>query len=316
MKIKTPLHLALACTLFSSAFAMPAAYAIATTPAGQDELHIHTGMPLRTHDSLFSYTVEWRLDDGELYRSTGISFLNAAKIDSNSSSAVITKKLMTALKDGMIQLDPNWRGITLTQTPDQPELIIANKSKFSLTTVTFRDYSNQKISYDLGKKSFQQDGVQIGIDLVYSADVEYLEGFTSKKTLSASTGEIEISLDDHKPLIIKTDGKTTKQLEEEIARQLPGAHLSGKPLYEGMVSSDTRNNKPFDGSEVQLLNITAKSITISVTDPALGVLTKFKFKDENYSVKIVEPRVMIGILGGGSLLAVAVIWFRNRKKPA
>ena len=195
-------------------------------------------------------------------------------------------------------------------------MVIANKNHFSITTVTVRDYSNQPLSYDLGKKSFQQDGVALGIDLMYTAEVEYLEGFTSKKSLVASGGDIEITIDDHKPLIIKTDGKTTRQLEEEIARQLPGAHFSDKPLYDGMVSNDTRNNKPFDGGEVQVPHLAAKSISIFINDPALGVLTKFKFKDENYTVKFIEPRVMIGVLGGGSLLAVVLIWLRNRKNSA
>ena len=308
MNIINPLRLALSFSLFSSAVLFQPALAIPATPAGQDVLHIHTGVPQRHHDSLFSYTAEWRMDDGEVYRSTGISFLKAAQNDTAVTGATIARKILTALKDGMIQLDPNWRGVTVVQPPEQAEVVIANKNGFSLTTVTVRDYSNQPLSYNLDNKSFQQDGVQIGLDLMYSAEVE------SKKSLVASTGEIEIGIDDQKPLIIKTDGKTTKQLEEEIARQLPGAHFSDKPLYDGMVSNDTRNNKPFDGGEVQLPHFAGKSIHIFINDPALGVLTKFKFKDENYTVKIIEPRVMIAALGGGSLLMVAVIWFRNRKK--
>jgi|GEM_PF-5490716 len=42
---------------------------------------------------------------------------------------------------------------------------------------------------------------------------------------------------------------------------------------------DTRNIKPFDGAEVQLLNAAAKRVQIDVNDPSLGVLVKFKFKD-------------------------------------
>ncbi|MDD4913571.1 MAG: hypothetical protein PHW13_00865 [Methylococcales bacterium] len=314
MKLTSPLPLALTCSLLSSAALFQPAFAISATPASQDELRIHTSMPNKTHDSLFSYTVEWRMDDGELYRSTGISFLNAARLDSNASTAQIGKKLVSAMKDGMVQLDPNWRGVTVTQPRDQPEIVVANKAGFSVTTVTVRDYSNQALSYDLNGRRFNQDGVQIAIDLVYAADVEYLEGFTSKKAQSASQGEIDITVGDQKPVRIKTDGKTSRQLEEEIARSLSGSHLSDKPLYEGMVSTDTRNNKPFDGGEVQLPNVSATSITIGITDPALGVLTKFRFKDENHSVKVIEPRFMLGILGAGSLLAVVAIWYRNRKK--
>jgi hypothetical protein len=65
---------------------------------------------------------------------------------------------------------------------------------------------------------------------------------------------------------------------------------------------------------VQLLNLAAKSVSINVTDPAVGVLTKFKFKDDNHSVKVVEPRFMLAALGVGSGLLIGFYWFRNRKK--
>lgn len=310
MKLITP-QLALALPLISSALLCQSAYAV-TTPADQDTLRIHTSMPRRTSDALFSYTAEWRIDDGELYRSTGLSFLNAQKIDDATPSHAITKKLLTSMKDGMIQLDPNWRGITITQPPEQAELIIANKSGYSLTTVTVRDYSNQGLRFDLGDKRFSADGVQVALDLVFSADVEYLDGFSSKKSLTASQGEIEIKIDDQKPIQIKTDGKTTRELEQEIAKQLTIAQLSDTPLYPGMVSKDTRNNKPFDGSELQFLNLGAKSIAIDITDPALGVLAKFKFKDENHSVKVAEPRFMLGALALSVVLAI--LFFRRKKQ--
>jgi hypothetical protein len=313
MKLIKSARLAAALTLFSTGAMFQPALAV-TTPADQDKLRIHTGLPKKASDSLFSYTAEWRIDDGELYRTTGLSFLNSAKVDPNASPAVITKKLVTAMKDGMIQLDPNWRGINLTQPQDQAELTIANKKGYSLTTVTVRDYSNQQLRFDVGDKNFNADGVQVAIDVVLAADVEYLDGFSSKRSPLASQGEIEVVIDGSKPVQVKTDGKTTKQIEEELARQLAGAKLSEFPLYPNLSNSDTRNNKPFDNSEVQLLNLAAKSVSINVTDPAVGVLTKFKFKDDNHSVKVVEPRFMLAALGVGSGLLIGFYWFRNRKK--
>lgn len=307
-----PYYLAL--TILSSMLLIQTANAITTTPAEQDKLQVHVSVPKRMQDSLFSYSVEWRIDDNELYRSTGISFLNAAKQDANSSDVFIAKKLLTSFKDGMIQLDPNWRGVTITQPQDQPELVIANKTGYSITTITFRDYSNQVLSYDLAGKTFTDEGVQIGIDMVLTADVEYVEGYTTKKAEYASQGEVIVHIDGEKTVHVKTDGKTTRQIEDEIALQLGSSHLSIKPLYEGLVSTDTRNNKPFDGSEVQLLNLAAKSISIEVTDPALGVLTKFKFKDENHTVKVIEPRFMLGVLVAASLFAVGFTWFRKKNK--
>ncbi len=309
------LFLAACFLLLSPVFFVQSAWAaIPTTPAGHDKFRIHTGLPKRQHDSLFSYTVEWRLDDGELYRSTGLSFLNASKVDNATGSVHTAKKLHTAIKDALIQLDPNWRGISINHPENLPELIISNKQGFSMTSVTIKDYSNQAMTFDLVDKSFVQEGVQIGIDLVYTSDVEYLEGFSSKKTLSASHGEIEVSIEGQKPVLIKTDGKTTQQLEEELAKLLNKAQTSKTALYEGVLSSDTRNNKPFDGHEVQLLNLSANSISIDVRDPELGVLVKFKYRDENHSVKMIEPRFMLGFLAVASILTVVIIRLRNSKK--
>ena len=312
MKITKQLYLALA--LFSTNALFQAGNA--ATPANQDVLRLHTGMPARPVDSLFSYTVEWRVDQGELFRTTGMTFLNATKIDSSATTAV-TKKLVTAMKDGMTQLDPTTRGITFQQTADKPELVLANKAGFSFTTVTFRDYSNQPLGFDLGDKSFSAEGVEIGIDLVRTADVEYLDGFKAKHAAEiTSKGEIQITIDAQKPILVKTDGKTTQEIEAEISRHINNSHASSTPLYPGLVTKDTRNNKPFDGSEVQLANLAAKAIVIDIRDPEIGVLTKFKFKDQNRSVKVMEPRFMLAALGGGSLAVIGLIWYRNKKSKA
>lgn len=315
MKLINPFYTALSLSLIASGGLFNPAYAV-TTDAGQDKLRIHTSIPKKATDSLLSYNVEWRIDDGELYRATGLSFLSAPKSDSAISGAHVAKKLVTALNDGMTELYPSWRGITLNQPKDQPELTVGNKAGYSLTTITFRDYTNQALSYDLVDKSFNTAGVQVAIDLVYAADVEYLEGFSSKKELTASQGDIEITVDDQNPIIIKTDGKTTRELEQEIAKQLTSSKLSETPLFPNLLGKDTRNNKPFDGSEVQLVNLAAKSIAIDIRDPNLGVLTKFKFKDDNTSVKVTDPRSTIIIAAVIGLLTAGFFWFRRIKKEA
>lgn len=299
--------------LSSSAWLHPA-YAATSTPANQDSLRIHTGMPKKTNDSLFSYTIEWQMDEGKLYHSTGLSFLNAKKIDPAAPAAQIAKKLVTAMKDGMTQLHPDWRGITIEQPQDQAELNITNKAGYSLANITVKDYSNQALRYDVGGQRFNSAGVKIAIDLVLAADVEYLDNFSAKKSQTASEGDITIVIDDQKPIKIKTDGKTTRQLEQEIANQLSTSQLSETPLVAGVIDKDKRNNKPFDGSEVQLLNLAAKSIAIDITDPALGVLTKFKFKNEAASAKVAEPRFMMAVLGLIGFLAVGYLWRKNAKK--
>lgn len=315
MKSHTPIRLVISFALFSGGLIVQPVFA-AATPAAQDTLRLHTGMPQKPSDALFSYTLEWRLDDSELYRVTGMSFLNAKKVEADTPPGRITKKLVTAVKDGMIQLDPHWRGVTVTQPDDKPELVISNKAGYSLTSAIFRDYSNQALSFDLQGKSFNAAGVQVAIDMVYAADVDYLDGFSAKKTLTASQGNIEIAIDEQAPVQIKTDGKTTGELEAEIARRLMQAQLAETSLVPHIINKDKRNNKPFDGSEVQLANLAAKSIRVEVSDPSLGVLLKFKFKDDNHSVKVAEPRFMMAVLAGLSVIAVAFFWYGNKKKPA
>jgi hypothetical protein len=276
MKPFSPFCLALTITCFSAGLFQPVS--ASTTPIGQDKLRIHTSTPKRNKDSLFSYTVEWRIDKAELFRSYALSFLNGKKLEGDGSGVMVAKKLVTAMKDGLIQLDPNWRGITVEQTPDRPAFTIANKAGYSLTNITIRDYSDQALGFDLVDKSFTEAGVEVAFDLVYTANVEYIDDFSTRSAQAASQGEIIIKIDNGNPIHIKTDGKTTATLEAEIAEHIGSAHLSKTPLFPVLPSSDTRNIKPFDDSEVQFLNLEGKSISIDVTDPELGVISKFKYR--------------------------------------
>lgn len=289
--------------------------ATTNTPANQERLRIHTGMPKKSGDALFAYSPEWRIDDGELYRITAMSFLNPNKFDANDPTA-ISKKLATVAKDGWIQLDPKLRGITLTHVEDKPELLISNKAGYSLTTILFKDYTNQTLSYDLVDQRFSAAGVELAIDLVYAADVEFLDNFSAKKAQHAEHGTIEIAIDDRAPVVVKTDGKTTKELEQDIARQLNGAKTSDSSLIPHIINKDKRNNKPFDGSEIQLSHLDAKTIRITVDDPSLGVLTKFKYPDENSGVQVSEPRSMLMLLAALMLAVGGYFVYGNSKKRA
>lgn len=292
--------------------------AFASTPAGQDKLDIHISAPKRSVDSLFSYTAEWRVDDGDLFRSTGISIFNASKLEGDNSLPFVTKKLVTAIRDGLMHLEPIWRGITINPLADQAGLSIVNKAGYSLTSVTTRDYTNQTLGYDMAGHSFAAAGVQVALDLVLSADVEFIEGFTAKKADTASQGEIIITLDGNPAVHIKTDGKTTRQLEEDIVKQLSGSQLNQTaPLVPSFLSNYDKNNKPFDGAEVLIPHLSAKAISIDVNDPNLGILTKFKYKDENYAVKVVDPMIMLpGLVVVSFLTAGYFLFVNSRKKKA
>ncbi|WAR44964.1 hypothetical protein [Methylomonas rapida] len=311
MKFTTRIPFALA--LLATSLSFQPAHA-APTPAGENKLRIHTSLPKKTGESLFSYTAEWRQDGGQHYHATGMSFLDANKLDESASAARVAKKLATSMKDSMIQLDPNWRGLSFDQPEEQAELVLSNKAGYALTSLVVRDYTNQALAFDLAGKSFNSEGVQLAFDLVLAADVEYLDKFSAQKPKTASQGEIEIRIDEQKPIQIKTDGKTTRELEAEIARQLNLSRLSETSLVTSQANKDTRNIKPFDGSEIQFSNLAAKSVAIDITDPSVGVLVKFKFKDENPGLEA-EPRSMLGILGLVGLVAAVYFWRRKIQKP-
>lgn len=309
MKPITRIPLALA--FLASSLSLQPAYAD-TTPAEQNKLRIHTSLPKKAGESLFSYTAEWRQDGGKLYHSTGMSFLDANKLDESAAAAKVAKKLAGSIKESMIRLDPNWRGLIVDQPQEQAQFTLSNKTGYALTSVVVRDYTNQALTFDLVDKTFDAAAVQLAFDFVLAADVEYLDKFSAQKPKTASQGDIEIKIDDQKPIQIKTDGKTTHEIEAEIVRQLNVSKLSDTSLVTSQIGKDTRNIKPFDGSEIQFLNLPAKSVSIDINDPSLGVLVKFKFKDENPGIST-ESHSMLFILGLLGLLIAGYFWYRKQK---
>ncbi len=271
----------------------------ATTPAGQDKLRVTTGEPKRNGDSLFSYTVEWRIDEGVISRATGIFFIKGPDRLKPTSDIDVAKKMVSSLNDGMEQQYPSWRGVLARNIQGEPEITLVNKSGFSFTTLTIRDYSNQKMTFDQVDKTFAAAGIDVAIDLVLTSNVDYIEGFTTYDPAknSAHQGSIEIRIDDSKPVVIQTNDKTTAQLEQEIASALSSAKFSTEPLFPNLMDSDNRNNKPFDGGEVQFTTLAARTITMNINDPTLGALTKFKYQDNNQSTDAFNPMTMIILLG-------------------
>ncbi len=258
---------------------------------------------------MFSYTAKWRQDGGKPYHSTGMSFLDADKVD-ESVSVKIAKKLASSIKESMIRLDPSWRGINVDQPKDRAEFILSSKSGYELTSVVFRDYTKQALSFDLAGKSFNAEAVQLAFDLVLAADVEYLDKFSAQKSRTASGGEIEIGIGDQNPIRVKTDGKTTRELEIEIAKQLSASTLSGTTLVTSQIGKDTRNIKPFDGSEIQLLKLPTKTVSVDIRDPSLGVLVKFKFAGgEQFADTESRSMLVIAVLIG--LMVAGYFWRRK-----
>lgn len=304
----------LLCTLAFGVLSEPVLSA-ATTPAGQDKLHIQTGAPKKNGETLFSYTVTWRIDGGLTYRSTGLTFLHGPDMATATQAEAVPDKLVIALNDAMEYLYPSWRGALVEQVGDKQEIMLSNQQGFDFTELTFRDYSNQKLTYDLVDKTFSAAQVGVAIDIVYAADVENIADFSPNQTKSASGGFIEVSIDGGEPTVIKTDGKTNNQIEQELASALAGnGAFSSTPIFPNIKDETTRNYKPFDGGEVQLLNLNANSISIDINDPSLGVLTKFSFPDTNKPVDIAHR--LPYLIGAGVVVAIGLfvyfMFFKQR----
>jgi hypothetical protein len=287
--------------------------AYGATPYGRDQIRIHTGEAGKPGDTLFALTSRWRIDGDVTYESTGITFVSGAERPKPTTGPGVAKKLAIAMSDGMIKQYPSWRGVEAVNVPGQPEMTISNKEGFSLFKVTFRDYTNGKMTYDLHGKSFSAAKVAVGVDIVYSAAVEYLAAFANveEKMTEATGGGIDISVDGGQTISVATQGKTTEQIEQAIASKLSSGQISTSVLYDHTTDGDARNSKPYDGSSVHFLNLPAKSITIQVNDPSLGALMKFKFPDEDAPFSLVKP-IQFSLLAGA---VIALLWFFFGFKP-
>jgi hypothetical protein len=251
-------------------------------PAEQNQLRIQTSDSKRGMDTGFSTLASWRKGAENLHRVNGLIFINGFESKNPTSAAEIAHKAANALNADINYDAPNERGAIAEFTKDKAEFLISNKEGFDLAHITTRDYSNQKMRYDIPTKSFSSASVDVAIDFVYSAEVEFIEGFSASVHKKTAGGFVAVTIDDEPAIEIKTDGKSTEQLEKELA-QLIGSksHFSETPIYPNYAEEKSRNYKQFDGGEVQLLNLNATSITIDVADSGLGVLTKFSFPDAN-----------------------------------
>jgi hypothetical protein len=270
---------------------------------GNDQLRVQTGVPKRTNETIFSSLVAWRQEDGEKNKAKGLAFIkgsNTKKITDIEAAKIIAK----SLNAGINYEAPHSRGAKVKYSAKKAEFVITNATGFDLNRVLIGDYTNQKLQYNVPGKKFSDAGVDIAIDLVYSAVVERIDKFSPKFVPKTAGGTITVTIDNNSPIVIQTEGKNTKQLESELDKALgKSAHFSSEPIYPNIVELNSRNYKPFDGGELQLFNLNASSIIIDVNDSALGVLTKFRFPSieksedsfENHIIKLVILLLVAGL---------------------
>lgn len=302
-----PLILLFFSTLTLSSFS----YAL---PAGQNQLRMQTSVSKRDGESAFSYMVTWRKDGSNVHRANGLTFIEGLKSKTPSSANAIARKAANAINSSINYDAPQERGAIAKNPKNSAELLVSNKASFDLAVITTRDYSNQLLNYSIPGKSFKAASVDLAIDIVYSAAVEYVDGFSAGIEHKSAGGFVKVTIDKKAPIEIKTQGKTTQQIESELAKIIGAeAQLSSTPLYPNFTERKSRNYKPFDGSEIQLRGLNAKSITIDVHDAGLGVLTKFKFPDVDKPTDIAGN--IFGIIA--SILGVALLgYLLYRRKMA
>ncbi len=305
------------CSLFVViSFCLDAIPAMAVTPAGQDDLRIHTGEPRRNGETIISITGRWRIDGKLRYQGTGLSFFHGPDQPKPDNSASTAKKMVTAMKEGMVNQLPSWRGFAIRHDdrPEDPQFIMTNKAGMSFAEITIRDYTNQKFSAEIGGSSFSASDVRIAIYLVESAAVDKVAymGYAAPKTKNfrATGGSIEVTMG-NKTALIDTTGKALPAIEQALARKLGGS-FSSSPIYPNSADGDERNVKEFDQGEIQFSRLREKLFTIDLKDPSIAVITKYKFKDENKS----SSDALGGYLPYIVVLLVAgcVYYYRQQKK--
>ena len=259
-------------------------------PEKADQLLIQTGAPKRSIETAFSSFVSWHnekgtTNQGAVNKSNGLTFIKGTKYKKPVTAIDVAKKAAGALNAGIKIEAPSDRGVIVILNKNKAEFLVYNKAGFAIDRLTTRDYTNQSLSYSIPEKSFSNASVDISINLVYTAAVEYNKDFVSDIKLETAGGSITITIDNDAPLVFQTKSKSTKQLETEIAKALGSkAAFSSSAIFPNFTENRSKNFKAFDGGEVQLLRLNAKSITIDINDSGLGVLTKFHFP----SAEIVE----------------------------
>ncbi|MDQ7091625.1 MAG: hypothetical protein Q9M50_13480 [Methylococcales bacterium] len=272
-------------------------------PAEQNQLRIETGLSKRKGDTAFSTLVSWRKGGDTKHRANGLVFINGFTSRNPTSAITLAKKAAKSLNAGINYDAPHARGAIARFIEGEPTYLVSNRAGFDLAYVTTRDYSNQKLHYDIPNGDFNTTSIDVAIDIVYSAAVEYIDNFSRSNNKGAAGGIIRITLDNNPPIEIKTVNKSTKVIEKEIAEAIgTQAQFSSTPLYPNFVTLKSRNYKSFDDGEVQMRQLKARSITIDVQDSGLGVLTKFKFPDVNESVESTNTIFyLLGFLMAGCL---------------
>lgn len=297
--------------------AAPAAWS--KTPEGKDAFMVIPSAPQKPGENLYSITARWRIDQDLTYESSGMAFVKGPEMDSPDTGKSVSHKIAMGLNDGLVDQYPKWRGVLIgeaTADDGSDAFNVSNKAGFSFMHVTLRDYTNQTTRLVSRASSFKAGSIKLAIDVVSAAAVDNPMAAAmgaQKRSYDSTNGAIEITLGDGKTVRVETDGKKSKQIEKELASKINEATLSSSSIAPHTKDGDARNLKPFDGSELELLSLDTNTITVSVTDPKLGVLYKFVYLDDNGAGT--DYMIMLpGLLIFGGLASLIFITLNNKRK--
>jgi len=283
---------------------------VQASPVNTQQLQVKTSESKRTGETALSYLVSWRKGESRIYNANGLTFISGTETDEPTSSVDAAYKLEKALNGAIDHDSPHLRGAVAKA--NKSSLTVSNREGFDLTRITVRDYSNQALEYSLAGKDFDTEAIDIAIDIVYSAEVEYMRGFSKGVKKQAAGGFVSLTVDSKAPIKIITDGKSTEQIEKELAAALGAkAQFSTSPIYLNFEQIRSKNYKSFDGGELQISGLKAQHITVDVSDAGLGVLTKFDFTKVEKPVDIANNLpYLVGLL----VAVFGYLFFSARKK--
>lgn len=259
----------------------------AVTPAGLQELRLYTSIPKKEGESAFSISGRWVTEDDLQTGFTALAFIKGPGTLKPDDGPSMARKIASSVKRGMGHMRPNIRGLKQSWVDNTkgPHVIISNKEGFSITQMTIRDFSNEKLTMETGAESFASSGIEVALDFVDSGAISkaVINASSTSKTFRATGGEVIIALDKDKPVTIKTANKTLPEIEKAVIKKIGGSFSSSPIFPQSKEKRDKKNIKSFDGGEIQIGSRTNKSLMIDVTDPSLGVVAKFKFKQKESS---------------------------------
>jgi hypothetical protein len=277
-------------TTYGSSFGLALAFGFsplpvsAAVPAGQDELRIYPGDAHRPGESVVSISGRWATDDGLQTGFTALTFLNGPDRPKPDTAQSVAKKVAASVNRGMAELGGSLRGllVQLDKNAERPNFIIKNKEGYLLSKLTVRNFINDEYTSETGAESFGQQGIKISFDVAESAAVAKVVinySISDSKAFRAEGGGIDVTIGDGETATVDTKGKSTAEIEQALASKL-GGKFSSSPLFpDEREKVDPRNIRPFDGGEVQIESMTAKSFTVEVKDPSLGMINRYQFRE-------------------------------------